>query len=156
MAYALSQLRWPSLAQDIAVIAVSETANKDYSDICKNYGITDDELAEIISVPKFRMLFEHAVNDCKASEKARHTVVERFTTLSQSLADKLYRDAQSGTMDHREAVKLLELLLKAAQLTDTKTNQVNTQVNVGLSLPLPTGLTNPKLNHLQPKEALDV
>lgn len=156
MAYALSQLHWPALAQDLAVVAASGSSTKDYSGILRTYGIKDAELAEIISVPKFKMLFEYAVKDCKTSDKTRSDVVERFSALSQSLAEKLYRDAQTGTMDSKEAVRLLELFLKAAAITDSKTAQVNTQVNVGLSLPLPTGLSNPKLNHLIPKEAQSV
>ena len=93
MAYALSQLHWPALAQDLAVVAASGSSAKDYSGILRTYGIKDAELAEIISVPKFKMLFEYAVKDCKASDKTRSDVVERFSALSQSLAEKLYRDA---------------------------------------------------------------
>ena len=83
MAYALSQLHWPALAQDLAVVAASGSPTKDYSGVLRTYGIKDAELAEIISVPKFKMLFEYAVKDCK--EIARHLTRRAVMSWSGSL-----------------------------------------------------------------------
>ena len=77
--------------------------------------------------------------------------VYKFSSLSQALGEKLWRQAVlSDDMEVREMLKLFELLLKAAGFFgEKKEAQVNTQVNVGVHLPVPTGLDNPKLKHLE-------
>lgn len=54
-------------------------------------------------------------------------------------------------MEPRDALKLLDMLVKVAGLADAKeTTQVNTQVNVAVPLPLPKGVA--KVAHALPVE----
>ena len=69
----------------------------------------------------------------------------------EQIWEKLFRDAYSGEMDSRDALKLLDMLVKVAGLADAKeTTQVNTQVNVAVPLPLPKGVA--KVAHALPTE----
>lgn len=144
----LSRLRWPSLAQDLAVLS-APGSNLDLDNILKAYGVTNTELKQILVIPEFQSMFREEMNRVQ-SLGTRAGDIYRFSTLSQSLSEKLFRDAMASAMDAKDAIKLLELFCKAARLTDVKeAAQVNTQVNVGVSLPLPTGLENSKLAHLE-------
>ena len=70
-------------------------------------------------------------------------------TLSQALLEKMFRDAHQGLLENKDALKLLELMMKSAGLLDTKeATQVNTQVNVAVPLPLPQGVA--KVAHCLP------
>ena len=148
----LIQSRWPSLAQDLAIMTVPGSPIPDFNFIHQVYGTTDDELKEIIKIPEFQQMYKSELDRCKA-QGSRAGQIYRFSSLSQALSEKLYRDATTGIMEAKDALKLLELLMKAAGLSDDKSTQVNTQVNVGVALPLPKNLDNPKLKHL---EAVDV
>lgn len=148
MSLVLSQLRWPSLAQDLAVMTVPGTPLTDIAQIYATYNITEQDLRNIIKIPEFQKLFKKEQEKCKA-EGSQAGVVYRFSALSQSLSEKLFRDAMDSAMDSKDAIKLLELLMKAARLLDSKdAPQVNTQVNVAIPLALPTGLKNTKLAHM--------
>jgi hypothetical protein len=73
--------------------------------------------------------------------------------LSQALSEKLFKDAMGlgeNGMKAAEAIKFLELMMKAAGMAENKDAPVvNVQTNVGVQLPLPSGLNNPKLKHLE-------
>ena len=148
MNIALSQLRWPSLAQDLAVMSVPGSPIVDLADIYSTYNIDDAELKEIIKVPKFQQLFADSLAEFKA-QGSKAAQMYRAVSLSQALSEKLFRDAMGSALDAKDAIKLLELLMRASGQFDQKETQVNTQVNVGVSLPLPNGLSNPKLNHMK-------
>lgn len=144
----LSQLQWPSLAQDLAVMAVPGSPIDDLEMIYRTYHLTEEELKAIISVPKFQMMFKDALAGFRAQGNKAGSVY-RALTLSHSLAEKLYKDAMS-TMEPKDAIRLLELLMKSSGMLDKEAiAQVNTQVNVGVALPLPKGLENKKLAHLE-------
>lgn len=150
-----SQLHWPSLAQDLAIMTVPGSPITELDQILRAYSITSKQLEEILKLPTFKNLFGKSLKQIEAQgTKAAH--IHRATTLSQSLSEKLYRDAMDGgRMEPKDAIKLLELLLKSATLLDGKdAAQVNVQTNVALSLPY--GLNNPKIKHLMPAEAIDV
>lgn len=155
-----SQLHWPSLAQDLAVMTVPGSPITELDQILRSYSISSKQLKEILTIPSFQKLFEKSLKAIEAmGTKAAH--IHRATALSQSLSEKLFRDAMAdGTrMKAQDAIKLLELLLKSATLLDGKESaQVNVQTNVGVALSLPTGLNNPKIRHLEPRqaEAIDV
>lgn len=149
----LAHPKWPSLAQDLAIMTVPGSPITDMSYIYQTYGLNDEGLKKVLLIPEFQNLFQKELERCKALGD-RAATVYRFGTLSQALSEKLFRDAIGNEMEAKDALKLLELMLKAAGLNEDKTPQVNTQVNVGVSLPLPKGLTNKKLNHLT--ETLDV
>lgn len=145
----LSQLRWPSLAQDLAVMTVPGSPITSLDAIYKTYNITEDELRDILKVPYFQQLFKNSLETFKA-QGSKAGQIFRATSLSQALSEKLFTDALRGDMEAKDSLKLLELLMKGAGLFD-KTDggtQVNTQVNVGLNLPLPKGLRNHKLDHI--------
>ena len=125
----------------------------DLSYIYRTYSLSEADLKTVLMIPEFQELFKKELERCKALGD-RAATVYRFGSLSQALSEKLFRDAISNEMETKDAIKLLELLLKASGLNEDKTPQVNTQVNVGVTLPLPKGLSNKKLNHLP--ETMDV
>ena len=142
----LAHFQWPSLAQDLAIMNVPGSPITDFEQVYNSYNITEADLKQILQVPEFQQMFQQELAKCKAAG-GRAAQIYRFTTLSQALSEKLYADASRGKLEPKDAIKLLELLLKAAGIADDK-QQVNTQVNVGVSLPLPQGLNNPKLSHI--------
>lgn len=148
---ALDHLQWPSLARDLAVMTVPDSPLTDMDYIYDTYHVTQDELNRLILHPEFQPLLEKELQYCK-SQGSRAGQIHRFTSLSAALAEKLFKDAMglAGEMEPKDAIKLLELMMKAAGMADTRdTPVVNVQTNVGVQLPLPTGLTNPKLKHLE-------
>lgn len=142
----LEQLNWPSLAQDLALLSVPDSpVNIDV--ICRTYGLNKDALRHIMSVPRFKSMLADSAEYFKA-QGVNAGRLYRTRTLSNALMEKLFRDAMSGEMDNKELLRFFELLLKASgAFTETAPAQVNTQVNVGVSLPLPRGLKNAKLEH---------
>lgn len=149
---ALDYLKWPSLARDLAVMTVPDSPLDDLDKILTTYGITREELAKLVLHPEFQPLFQKELELCRA-QGSRAGQIYRFSTLSQALSEKLFQDAMGlgeNEMKASESIKLLELMMKAAGLADTKDSPVvNVQTNVGVQLPLPTGLNNPKLKHLE-------
>lgn len=146
----LSKMRWPSLAQDLAVMSVPGSPIEDLKTVLATYDLSQDDLKNILKTPEFLEMFERELQAVRA-EGSRAAANYRYRTLSQSLSEKLFRDATTGTMEAKDAIKLLELLFKASdQFAKEVQPQVNTQVNVGVQLPLPIGLTNKKLAHAIP------
>lgn len=148
MSIVLSQLRWPSMAQDLAIMAAPGEATIDVAGFCRSYEITEADLNDLLVVPEFQDLLRHAVEQVQAQgDKAGPRY--RATVLSRHLSEALFRKASSGDMNDKEAIKLLEILLRSAGLYDPPP-VATTQVNVGVSvpIPIPPGLSNPKLNHL--------
>lgn len=149
MSLAISQTRWPSLAQDLAVMFVPGSPLNNIEQIYATYDIDEQELRDILDVPEFQALFKKEKAQCKAEGKLAGPMY-RFSSLSQSLSEKLFNDAMRSDLDAKDAIKLLELFMKAARLLESPKDapQVNTQVNVSIPLPIPTGLKNPKLSHM--------
>lgn len=149
MSLAISQFHWPSLAQDLAVMLVPGTPLTNIEQIYATYNIDEQDLRELLEIPEFRDLFRKEKAQYKAEGKHAGAMY-RFNSLSQSLSEKLFSDAMASAMDGKDAIKLLELFMKAARLLDIPKDapQVNTQVNVSIPLPIPTGLKNPKLSHM--------
>lgn len=148
---ALDNLNWASLARDLAVMTVPDSPITDMDYIYDAYHVTKEELNKLILHPEFQQLFEKELQYCK-SQGSRAGQIHRFSALSSALAEKLFKDAMGlvGNMEPKDAIKLLELMMKAAGMADTKDAPVvNVQTNVGVQLPLPTGLNNPKLKHLE-------
>lgn len=149
---ALDHLKWPSLARDLAVMTVPDSPLDDIDKILTTYGISREDLGKLVLHPEFQPLFQKELELCKA-QGSRAGQIYRFSTLSQALSEKLFKDAMGlgeESMKASEAIKLLELMMRAAGISDNKdATTVNVQTNVGISLPLPTGLDNPKLKHLE-------
>lgn len=145
--------RWASLARDLAVLTLPYSP-LDLPDIRNTYDITDAELAELLRNPDFLKLFEKEMDLCeKAGDKA--VVRYRTGTLSQALAEKLFRDAMGDSMKPGEALKLLDLLLKTSGfMAEDKTPTVAVQTNISLPLPHVDKLAHCFAN--QSQEALDV
>lgn len=118
--------------------------------ILRSYSITSKQLKELLNIPTFQRQFEKSLKAIEMQgTKAAH--IHRATALSQTLSEKLFRDAMDdgNKMEAKDSIKLLELLLKSATLLDGKDSaQVNVQNNVSLSLPV--GMSNPKIRHLVP------
>lgn len=130
-----AQKQWPSLAQDMALLTIPNSPVEGIDDVCATYGLTKDELKSILTVPYFQKLLEQALADVQALGSAAG-VKYRAMILSQTLAENLFRQANSGMMEPKESLKLLELLFRAAGLEKTAGSaQVNTQVNIALPLP---------------------
>lgn len=145
----LATTRWPSLAQDLAVMYVPGSPITNIQQILETYGLTPAELKQIIEIPKFKEMVEIEQERFR-SQGAVAGAKYRFGTLSQALAEKLYRDANDNKIDAKDTIKLLDLLLKASGVTEEKGTSVNTQVNVGVQLPLPKSLKETKLKHAFP------
>lgn len=144
---ALSQFQWPSLARDLAVMLVPGSPITSLDAIYNTYHITDDELKKILAIPAFQEMFKESVGHFRA-QGDRAGQIFRANMLSQALAEKLFSDAMKEALDAKDMLRLLELLMRAAGVLDQKNvPQVNTQVNVGVALPLPRGLHNKKLEH---------
>ena len=143
----LARFRWPSLARDLAVMLLPDSPLTDIRDVRTKYNVSEEELRTILVIPYFQELFRDAVDYFKAQGNKAGTRF-RAAILSDSLAEKLYTDAMQENMKSQDAIKLLELLLKTSGALEKETTTVATQVNVGVSLPLPRGLKNPKLNHV--------
>lgn len=138
-----AQGQWPSLAQDMALLTIPNSPVEGVDDVCATYGITKDELKEILKVPYFQKLFERALADVQALGSSAG-VKYRAMVLSQTLAENLFRQANNGDMEVKDSLKLLELLFKASGLDKGGDSaQVNTQVNI--ALPIPTDV--PKVAH---------
>ena len=146
----LSKLQWPSLAQDLAIMTVPGSPIDSLDIIYSTYHIDEETLQQILKVPYFQTLFQQALSVFRAQGgKAGHMF--RAGSLSQSLSEKLYSDAMSNAMEAKDMIKFLELLMKSAGILGKDSEAtVNTQVNVGVQLPLPQGLNNPKLKHALP------
>ena len=143
-----STFKWPSLAQDLAIMNVPGSPIKGYDDICGAYNITKEELAQVISIPQFQEMFKASLSQFKA-EGNKASLKYVTTAQAQSLLDKVYRDMCAGGYDNKDILKFLEMLLKCTGIFDKPAEStVNIQNNVGVQLPLPTGLKNKKLDHL--------
>lgn len=154
MAITLSPLRWPSLAQDIAVMAAPGSPIDSLDHIYSSYNIDEDELNELLKVPLFQQHFQTAAQELKA-QGSRAGAIYRAGTLAQGVSEKLYRDFLDGQMKAPDAIKFLDLLYKASGMTDKSQPQVAVQVNNGVQLPQPVGLDNPKFQHLVNQGAID-
>lgn len=150
MGAVLAELRWPSLARDLAIMSAPDSPLASMDAIYATYNVSDTELAQILTIPKFQKLLKEALADMQALG-SNAGAMYRASSLAQALSEQLFREASSGQMKAAEAIKLLELFLKAGGLLNTdKPNQtVNVQNNIGVSLPLPKGLKNKKLRHIE-------
>lgn len=139
-----ARAQWPSLAHDMALLTIPNSPIQGVDEVCRTYGLTKDDLREILKVSYFQKLFERALADVKALGTTAG-IKYRAMILSQTLAENLFRQANSGGMEPKDALKLLELLFKASGLEKDggTTVQANTQVNI--ALPLPRGVT--KIEH---------
>lgn len=142
------QSQWPSLAQDMALLTIPNSPLDGVEDILETYHLTREELKEILMVPYFQKLLERALADVQ-SLGTNAGIRYRAMLLSQTLAETLFRQANTGELEPKDALKLLELLFKASGLEkDTTPAQVNTQVNI--ALPIPNGIA--KVAHCLPAE----
>lgn len=155
----LSQMRWPSLAQDLASMMVPGTPVDNLGFIYSKYGLNEQELRNIFTVPAFMDMFHKELDYFKA-QGSKAGPMCRAGVLVQPLMQKLFNDAMNpeARMDTREAIKLLELLLRVGKYLEKESGPttVNVQTNVGLHSALPQGLSNPKLSHIKAPEAIDV
>lgn len=144
----LSRFRWPSIVQDLALMTVPGSPIKGLGAICQTYNLTEAELKSLLQVPQFKEMLKTALAEMQ-EQGGRGGARRRSLILSQALSDQLFRSAINGGMEAKDAIKFLELQMKSAGLLAEDKTQVNTQVNVGVKLPLPIGLDNPKLKHLE-------
>lgn len=140
-----TQLRWPSLANDLALISVPNSPVGSIDDICKAYGISRDELREILAVPQFQQMYDVSLQDAK-KQNSKSMARYRALCLAQALAERLFRKANDGEMKDADQLKLLESLVKTAGLADKEQTQVNVQTNI--ALPFPQGVA--KVAHCVP------
>lgn len=141
-----SQLRWPALAQDLALMSVPNSPIQGIDEILEEYQLTKAELKHIIAVPHFQQLLDVSFRELgKQGSKAGVRI--RAMYLAQSLAEMLYRRANGGEMKDADALKLLESLIKTAGLGEKdQATQVNVQNNI--ALPFPQGVA--KIAHCIP------
>lgn len=143
-----AHLQWPALAQDIALITIPNSPINGVQEICDAYGITQPELREILAVPYFQQLLDSSMQELK-KQGSKAGLRYRAMILAESLAEMLYRRANSGQMKDQDALKLLDSLLKASGVEkDASGAQVNVQTNI--ALPFPPGVK--KVANLIPVE----
>lgn len=131
-------LRWPALAQDIALITIPNSPINGIQEVCDAYGITQPELRDILSVPYFQQLLDTSMQELQ-KQGSRAGLRYRAMILAESLAEMLYRRANSGQMKDADALKLLDSLLKASGIEkEPAGTQVNVQNNI--ALPFPAGV----------------
>lgn len=131
-------LRWPALAQDIALITIPNSPIKGIDAVCQTYGLTQDDLREILGVPYFQQLLDNSLQELQ-KQGSKAGLRYRAMVLAGSLAERLYRRANSGQMEDKDALNLLNSLLKASGIEkDVASTQVNVQNNI--ALPFPPGV----------------
>lgn len=155
MSTVLSAVRWASLARDLALLTLPGAPVSELNDVLKTYSLTKKELKYILEVPKFKDYLKKEREELEA-QGPNAGMKQRTAMLAQALSEKLFRTSMSDSMEHKESIKLLELLLKSSGMMDEKPAAAAVQVNtnVGVALPLPVGLNNPKLRHCE--KAIDV
>lgn len=136
-------MRWPALAHDIALITIPNSPISGIQEVCNAYGLTQSELRDILTVPYFQQLLDGSMEELK-KQGSKAGLRYRAMVLSGSLAEMLYRRANSGQMKDADALKLLDSLLKASGLEKDNGTQVNVQNNI--ALPFPSGVK--KVAHL--------
>lgn len=130
-------LRWPALAQDIALITIPNSPINGVQEVCDAYGLTKAELREIVAVPYFQQLLDTSLQEV-SKQGSKAGLRYRAMILAESLAEGLYRRANSGQMKDADALKLLDSLLKACGIEKDAGTQVNVQTNI--ALPFPQGV----------------
>lgn len=141
-------MRWPALAQDIALITIPNSPINGIQEVCDAYGITQPELRDILSVPYFQQLLDNSMQELR-KQGSKAGLRYRAMVLAESLAEMLYRRANAGQMKDADALKLLDSLLKASGIEkDVAATQVNVQNNI--ALPFPPGVK--KVANLVPVE----
>lgn len=132
----LNQSSWPTLARDLAILTVPDSPI-DMKAVLTNYSMTKEELVDLFRNPSFVALFDKELEVCrKHGDKAAARY--RASTLSQALAEKLFRDALADQLKPGEAIKLLDLLYEASGIMDKEPQvQVAVQNNTKIALPLP-------------------
>lgn len=144
-----AQEQWPSLARDLALLTIPDSPSKDLDNVRATYGLSKEELKTILAVPYFQKLFERSLDDIQTLD-SKGAARYRALLLSQALAEQMYVKASRNELEAKDALKLLELLFRAASLDrDAGSAQVNTQVNI--ALPIPHGVA--KVAHCIPVEA---
>lgn len=145
----MQTLRWASLARDVAVLMLPDAPVKELDTVLRAYHLTKKDFEFILKAPSFQDLLKSELDNFKSQPYAGHR--HRAVSLSQALSEQLFREAMNGGMEAKDSLKLLELLLKSGGMMDNKTNDVtvNVQNNTAVALPLPKGLMNPKLRHLE-------
>lgn len=133
------QMRWPALAQDLALIAIPNSPINGVREVCDAYGITEPELRDILAVPYFQQMLDSSMRELQ-KQGSKAGIRYRAMILAQSLAEMLYRRANSGEMKDQDMLKLLDSLLKASGID--KDTGAGTQVNVqtNIALPFPPGV----------------
>lgn len=130
-------LRWPALAYDIALITIPDSPINGIDEVCCAYGLSKNDLRSILAVPYFQQLLDNSMQELK-KQGSKAGLRYRATVLAGSLAEMLYRRANSGQMKDSDAIKLLENMLKASGIDKDIGTQVNVQANI--ALPFPAGV----------------
>lgn len=144
------QSKWPSIAQDIALLTVPTSGSATYTgaDIAAYYKLTDTQFTKLIELPQFRTLVEQEV--AAAKELGPKAGVRlRAEALSLELQETLFSRAMAGDLDDKLSVQLLGMLMKSAGI-DQPPEMVQAQtahntVNIAFNVPK---LSNKKLAHI--------
>lgn len=133
------QWQWPALAWDVALATIPNSPINSIDELCNEYGITLQELKQILAVPHFQYLLDSSVQELhKQGSKAG--LRYRAMVLAQAMFESLYRKVNQGEMKDADMLKFLDSLIKAAGLDKDAgaATQVNVQTNI--ALPFPQGV----------------
>lgn len=146
----LCDAKWDLIARDVALLSVDGSGAISIDSICQSAGITDKQLLTLLDIPKFQAMYKWHLERFKKQGDAA-PVAARSRILASLLVDKIFRDIMSGTIEPTMQIKYLDILMKAAGAYTELKQQMNVQVNTSaaVNLPLPKGLKNPKLQHLE-------
>jgi len=157
------QHKWPTIARDLALMSQPQTQSSqfDIEDVARMYDLSLVELNELIINPTFRQLVVEAVRNLKALGP-RAGFRMRAELLATELQEKLYNRAVSGSMEDKQMLQFLAVLLKSAGLEappeDTPPPMpAGPSVHVALNFPSIPGRS---LDHARviakPQELIDV
>ena len=79
-----TRMKWPGLAQDLAVMSLPNSPIKSLTDLYTAYGVTEAELKHLLTVPEFQTMFRKEYE--KMQELGPNAgAVYKFSSLSQAL-----------------------------------------------------------------------
>ena len=150
--------QWPSIARDIALIAVPSGAPPPYSaeDIARVYGLSNEDFIQLTRTPAFIALMRDELERVKSMGPNAGARM-RAEAMAIALQETLFNEASQGVMDDRSKLQFLAMLLKSAGLEQppevVRAAATQNVVNIAFNVPK---LRNRKLAHLVTQEQTDV
>ena len=150
--------RWPSIARDIALLAVPSGAPASYTaeDIARVYNLTTEEFVELTKIPAFVTIMRDELERIKSMGPNAGTRM-RAEAMAVALQEQLFSEASNGELDEKTKLQFLGMLLRSAGLEQppeaAKAAAAQNVVNIAFNIPK---LRNNKLAHIVAQEQTNV